>query len=166
MSDDAPQGELELTIEDQPQGETEAEIAEPEPQGPDWKSQSRKHEARAKKAQSELKELRDQIQQMLSPEQVADKDAALADAVKGQEAALIEATKYRVALAEGLPLELAVRLQGGTEDEMREDAERLKELVKPSSNVRSDIRKATNPAPQVDPPDANDLLRQIVAGKR
>ena len=163
---DEPQGAEEIT-EDQPQGETtEVDATEPEPQGPDWKSQSRKHEARAKKAQSELKELRDQIQQMLSPEQVADKDAALADAMKGQEAALIEATKFRVALAEGLPLELAVRLQGATEDEMREDAERLWELVKPSANVRQDAKKATNPAPQADAPNANDLLRQIVAGKR
>ena len=164
MSDE-PQG-IEETIEEQPQGETEANATEPELQGPDWKSQSRKHEARAKKAAQELKELRDQIQQMLSPEQVADKDAALVEAVKAQETALVEATKYRVALAEGLPLELAVRLQGATEDEMKEDAERLKELVKPSANIRSDIRKATNPAPQVDPPNANDLLRQIVAGKR
>ena len=164
MSDE-PQG-IEETIEEQPQGETEATVDSSEPQGPDWKSQSRKHEARAKKAQAELKELRDQIHQMLSPEQVADKDAALAEAVNAQQSALIEAAKFRVGLAEGLPLELTVRLQGATEEEMREDAERLKELVKPSANVRSDIKKATNPAPQVDPPNANDLLRHIVAGKR
>ena len=166
MSDDnAPQGELELTIEDEPQGESEANPPA-DPQGPDWKSQSRKHEARAKKAQAELKELRDRIGQMLTPDEVADKDAALAEAMKSQEAASLEATKYRVALAEGLPLELAVRLQGATEDEMKEDAERLKELVKPSSATKADLKKGTNPPPTADPPNPNDLLRQIVAGKR
>ena len=168
MSDDTPQGDVETTIEDEPQGEaTEASEPEQEPQGPDWKSQSRKHEARAKKAQAELKELRDRIGQMLTPDEVADKDAALAQAHQSLVSANLEASKYRVALAEGLPLELAVRLQGATEDEMREDAERLKELVKaPGAATKADVKKGTNPAPVAEPPNANDLLRQIVAGKR
>ena len=168
MSEDTPQGELELTIEDEPQGEaTEASEPSQEPQGPDWKQQSRKHEARAKKAQAELKELRDRIGQMLTPDEVADKDAALATAHANLESANLEAIKYRVALAEGLPLELAVRLQGTTEEEMREDAERLKELVKaPTAAAKADVKKGTNPAPTAEPPNANDLLRQIVAGKR
>ena len=162
---DEPTGEE--TIEDEPQGFVEDEAPAETPEGPDWKALSRKNETKAKKANAELKELRDRIANMLSPDEVADKDAALAEARANADAALIEATRFRVALTEGIPLELAVRLQGATEDEMREDAERLKELVKPQAGLGStDARKATNPPPNVDPPDANDLLRQIVAGKR
>lgn len=164
MSDE-PTGED--IIEDEPQGFVEDEAPAETPEGPDWKALSRKNEGKAKKANAELKELRDRIANMLSPDEVADKDAALAEAQANADAAFIEATKFRVALAEGLPLELAVRLQGATEEEMREDAERLKELVKPQAGLSStDARKATNPPPNVDPPNANDLLRQIVAGKR
>lgn len=162
---DEPTGEE--TIEDEPQGFVEDEAPAETPEGPDWKALSRKNETKAKKANAELKELRDRIANMLSPDEVADKDAALAEAHAKANAALVEATRFRVALAEGIPLELAVRLQGETEDEMREDAERLRELVKPQAGLGStDARKATNPPPNVDPPDANDLLRQIVAGKR
>ena len=156
-------------IEEAPQGESvEVDEEVGEPQAADWKAQSRRHEARSKKAQAELKAMRDQMSSLISPDVVADKDAALADAVKAHEQSSLEAIKYKVALSEQIPYDLAVRLQGTTEDEMREDAVRLKELVAPAaqSRVSADARKATNPAIQVDPPNANDLLRQIVAGKR
>lgn len=156
-------------IEEAPQGES-VEVNEEvgEPQAADWKAQSRRHEARSKKAQAELKAMRDQMASLISPDVVADKDAALADAIKAHEQASLEAIKYKVALSEQIPYDLAVRLQGTTEEEMREDAVRLKELVAPMNVARisGDARKATNPATQVDPPNANDLLRQIVAGKR
>ena len=156
-------------IEEAPQGES-VEVNEEvgEPQAADWKAQSRRHEARSKKAQAELKAMRDQMSSLISPDVVADKDAALADAVKAHEQSSLEAIKYKVALSEQIPYDLAVRLQGTTEEEMREDAVRLKELVAPMNVARisGDARKATNPAVQVDPPNANDLLRQIVAGKR
>ena len=163
-----PKGD-EGIIEEAPQGES-VEVNEEvgEPQAADWKTQSRRHEARSKKAQAELKAMRDQMSSLISPDVVADKDAALADAVKAHEQSSLEAIKYKVALSEGIPYDLAVRLQGTTEEEMREDAVRLKELVAPMNVARisGDARKATNPAVQVDPPNANDLLRQIVAGKR
>jgi hypothetical protein len=153
--------------QDQPQGETETtEVQSDKPKGTDWKSMSRKHEARAKESSAELKKMRDAMNQMLSPDEVADKDAALADARKATEAAEIQATRFRVALAEGLPLELAMRLQGTTEDEMRDDAEQLKGLLKPSTSAKTDAKKGTNPPVDQTPPNANDLLRQIVAGKR
>ena len=150
--------------QDQPQGETEQAEVET-PQGPDWKTQSRKHEARAKESQAELKKLKEAMTQMLSPDQVANKDAALAAANTRAEQAEIKAMRLDVALAEGLPRDLATRLVGTTEDELREDAARLKDLVKPQA-VKVDAKKGTNPAPQTNPPNANDLLRQIVAGKR
>lgn len=163
---DEPTGQEE-TIEDEPQGLVEDEAQSETPEGPDWKALSRKNEGKAKKANAELKELRDRIANMLSPDEVADKDAALVEKDHALAEVRVEATRYRVALTEGIPLELAVRLQGTTEDEMREDAERLKDLVKPQAGLSStDARKATNPPPSVDPPNANDLLRQIVAGKR
>jgi hypothetical protein len=156
-------------IEEAPQGES-VEVNEEvgEPQAADWKAQSRRHEARSKKAQAELKAMRDQMSSLISPDVVADKDAALADAIRAHEQSSLEAIKYKVALSEQIPYDLAVRLQGTTEEEMREDAVRLKELVAPMNVARisGDARKATNPAAQVDPPNANDLLRQIVAGKR
>lgn len=156
-------------IEEAPQGES-VEVNEEvgEPQAADWKAQSRRHEARSKKAQAELKAMRDQMSSLISPDVVADKDAALADAIRAHEQSSLEAVKYKVALSEQIPYDLAVRLQGTTEEEMREDAVRLKELVAPMNVARisGDARKATNPATQVDPPNANDLLRQIVAGKR
>ena len=155
-------------IEEAPQGES-VEVNEEvgEPQAADWKTQSRRHEARSKKAQAELKAMRDQMSSLISPDVVADKDAALADAIKAHEQSSLEAIKYKVALTEQIPYDLAIRLQGTTEEEMREDAVRLKELVAPApARISADARKATNPATQVDAPNANDLLRQIVAGKR
>ncbi len=150
---------------EQPQGEATEQADVEKPQGPDWKAQSRKHEARAKESQAELKKLKDAMSQMLSPDQIADKDAALAAANQRAAEAELKATRLDVALAEGLPRDLAVRLVGTTEEELREDAVRLKELVKAPTAV-VDAKKGTNPSPQADPPNANDLLRQIVAGKR
>ena len=163
MSDEQPAEAVEEVQQDQPQGETEQ--AESKPQGPDWKAQSRKHEARAKESAAELKKLKEAMTQMLSPDQVADKDAAVNAANQRAEQAELKAMRLDVALAEGLPRDLATRLVGTTEDELREDATRLKDLVKPSA-AKTDAKKGTNPAPQADPPNANDLLRQIVAGKR
>jgi len=163
MSDEQPAEAVEEEQQDQPQGEPEQ--AESKPQGPDWKAQSRKHEARAKESAAELKKLKEAMTQMLSPDQVADKDAAVQAANQRAQDAELKAMRLDVALAEGLPRDLATRLVGTTEDELREDATRLKDLVKPSVS-KADAKKGTNPAPQAEPPNANDLLRQIVAGKR
>ncbi len=47
-----------------------------------------------------------------------------------------EAMRTRVAFNKGLPVDLADRLRGATEDELSEDADRLLELVKPAGPQR------------------------------
>ena len=58
----------------------------------------------------------------LSPEEVAKKDAQ----IKGYESASV---KTRIAHEVGLPYELAARLSGETEDDIRKDAEGLFKLI-------------------------------------
>jgi hypothetical protein len=157
-----PHGSEEVT-QDQPQGEIEAPAVEPQGEGTDWQAMSRKWEGRAKKDAQALADMRKQIEQMVSPDAVADKDKALADAIAKAEAATVAATKYRVALAEGLPADFADRLIGSTEEELREDAERMKALFKPAG-TKTDARKGqAAPAPEAKH-DPNDLLRLLAKG--
>lgn len=80
----------------------------------------------------------------------AERDAARADALR-----------YRVALEEGLPSDLAKRLVGEDEDALRADAKSLLALVrKPKTDARngaSDDDKRTA--------DPNALLRQMIGGR-
>jgi hypothetical protein len=159
--DTEPQGSEEVT-QDQPQGEIETPAA-PQGDGTDWQRESRKWEGRAKKDAQALADLKKQIEQMVSPDAVADKEQALAQALASAEAAQVAALKYRIALAEGLPADFADRLVGSTEEELREDAEKMKGMLKPSG-TKTDAKKG-QAAPT---PDAkhnpNDLLRLIAKG--
>lgn len=58
----------------------------------------------------------------LSPEEAAKKDAK----IKGYET---DSVKTRIALEKGLPYELASRLSGETEEDIRKDAEGLSRLI-------------------------------------
>ena len=160
MSDvqESPQGDEE--VKDQPQGETQNTEA---PQGDDvakLKAESRKWEARAKKDRDELAALKSKIQQMVSVDEVASKEQALVDAQAKAETASRQASRYRIALAEGLPQDLAERLVGDTDEELREDAERLKALLKPQAPAR-DARGGQGAVQPDKKPDPNELLRLI-----
>lgn len=163
---DAPQG-VEI---DQPQGDEQASTTEPTPapQGDDKLAkaiaESRKWEARAKADAKALADMKKAMANVLTPEQAADKEAALADAIAKAQAAENAATKYRIALAEGLPADLAERLIGSNEDELREDANRLKGLLKPAAPA-ADARKGQAQTQPATPPDPNALLRQVLASR-
>lgn len=162
--DQAPQGS---EPDNEPQGSPEAA-----PQGDgqeshdstDWKAQSRKWEAQAKKDREARKALEDRLKQAITPEQVATTSEALAAAQTDAEALRMENTRLKVALSEGLPADLAVRLLGGTEDEIREDANRLKALLKPATPA-ADAKKGQASTPPAGKPDPNELLRQIIASR-
>lgn len=59
----------------------------------------------------------------LSPEEVAKKDAL----IKGYE---MSARRTKVAMKAGLPLELAEKLSGETEEDMKKDAEMMAQFIK------------------------------------
>ena len=160
MSDvnDSPQGDEQDN--EQPQGEA---IDTTEPQGDEVakiKAESRKWEARAKKDRDELTALRAKINQMVSPDAVAEKDSALTEAEAKIQTAELQLLRYRVALAEGLPQDLAERLLGNSEDEIREDAERLKALLKPAVPAKDAKNGQMSKAPETKP-DANELFRYL-----
>lgn len=76
---------------------------------------------------------------------------ARAAAERERDAARAEALRYKVGLAKGLPADLAVRLQGSTEDELAKDADRLLELLgnKPAATGARpvpDLKPAALPA--------------------
>lgn len=142
-----------------PQGDSSA------PQGEfDWKAQARKNEAALKREREARKELEAKVKGLLTPEEVQTKEQLLAQAEREAQAAKTEAMRLRIALAEGLPIDLAVRLQGDDEDAMREDAKALKALVK-TTPPAADAKKGANGTPPPAPADPNDLLRQIIASR-
>lgn len=64
--------------------------------------------------------------------------------------------RYKVAAAKKLPVELAGRLQGATEDEMSADADALLKALKPQApSFDGGVRK-----PTAGPVDMNSLIRQ------
>ena len=158
-----PHGSEEAVENDQPQGENETPATTPQGEGTDWQAMSRKWEGRAKKDAQALADLKKQIEQMVSPDQVADKEMALAQALAQAQTATLAASKYRIALAEGLPAELADRLIGTTDEELAEDAKRLKSMVKPTvPAVDAKRGQMVDDAPAKNNP--NDLLRLIAKG--
>lgn len=168
MSDNTPLGDPD-TESVEPEG-TAAPEANPEPpQGnpaPDpaaaeaerWKRQSRANEKK-------LKALQEQVKQLVDPSAVADAETQLAETRTALTQAQQEATRLRVALDAGLPADLAARLVGDTEDEMREDAKHLMALVKQKPAGAVNAAQASGPTQgQPQPTDLNALLR-AAAGK-
>ena len=119
-------------IEDATEDETiEATTDAPEAdegQADDWRSNfdAGKAEARIRKLQSEAKNLRERAK-------AAEQKAAGADE-KDQKISALEAKslRYEVGFELGLPRELVNRLQGGTREELIEDARALVELMGPT----------------------------------
>lgn len=83
------------------------------------------------------------------------------DALKAErDAVRVEALRARVALAKGLPADLADRLRGDDEDSMVEDADRLLVLLKPgkpSGDIDQGVRGEASD--KDDKPSMNALIR-------
>jgi hypothetical protein len=166
-SDQEPQG---TDTDNTPQGDEQQQAA---PQGDsdtgtqpefDWKAQARKNETALKREREARKDLESKVKQLLTPEEVQSKEQALAEAQREAQAAKTEALRLRIALAEGLPIDLAERLRGEDEEAMREDAATLKALVK-TTPPAADAKKAMLADNKPVSTDPNDLLRQIIASR-
>lgn len=80
---------------------------------------------------------------------------ALAKAASDQ----LKASRYKVALEQGLPISLADRLQGDSEDALKADAEELKKFAK-ATGTRQALDRTTVTDSQVRPQDAlKDAIR-------
>jgi hypothetical protein len=170
MSEESVQEPNGENADNNPQGEEQQQAT---PTGDDqhteqdadhWKAMSRKNEAALKREREARKQLEEKVKGLLTPEEVQSKDQMLASAQREAEAAKSEALRLRVALAEGIPVDLAERLRGTTEEEIREDAQTLKTLVK-SGPAAADAKKAVLAEKPQTPPDPNELLRQIIASR-
>ena len=170
MSDEpeAPQGDQPET----PQGDTE----NTQPQGPiapvdasdtvdGWKATATKWQKRAKTNDQTLKDLREQVKQLVDPQEVATVEGKLSATELELQQAQASATKYRVALEAGLTPALAKRLVGSSEDEIRADAETLRELVAKKPAGATQAAQASGPT--LESPQSNDLnaLLRVAAGK-
>lgn len=170
MSDNTPNGDDDTTESVEPEG-TAAPEANPEtPKGTPTADDATAREAekwkkRSRANEDQLKALREQVKQLVDPQAVATVESRLAETSQQLSQAQAEAARYKVALDVGLPADLAARLVGTTEDEMREDAKHLLSLVKTTPAGAVNAAAASGPTPgQTQPTDLNTLLR-AAAGK-
>jgi len=130
--------------------------------GTDWQAEAKKWRSTAQK-DAKAKETADAqlkaIQDMLTG-----KDAQTTEAERRAAAAELEASKYRIAYEAGLPPDLAVRLAGSTEAELKADAEGLAKYAQAGKKPKSDARADDNGASAPNT-DKNAMLRQIVTGR-
>lgn len=107
--------------------------------------------------QARLKEFEDrdktELEKLTEAHQTAEQRATAAERALA---------RYRVATAKGIPAELVDRLQGSTEDELAEDADRLLTLIgaRRTPDFDGGARTTAQGAP-----DMNQLLRQA-AGRQ
>ena len=153
----------------EPEGTTEPQVEAAPPAGDDKPTAAEAEAARWKKRaranEDQLKALRKQVKELVDPQQVATVESQLAETTATLTAAQTEATRWRVALETGLPPDLAARLVGTTEDEMRDDATKLKTLLGKQSKGAAQAQRASGPQTSTtQPTDLNALLRQA-AGK-
>ena len=165
-SDSEPTGNVkpETTTPDDPAGNEEpnphtAALEAAKAEAEKWKRYKRTQE-------DELKQLREQIKQLVDPAEVKSVEQQLKDATGQLQAAQTMELRYRVALEEGLPPDLASRLQGDTEKQVRADAAVLRELIKPKQAGAVDAAAVSgpntgNPAPK----DLSALMRAAAAKK-
>lgn len=156
-STEAPEG-----ADTTPQGET---TITPEPAtGPDFKAESRKWEARAKKSDKELQDLRKKLEQMVSPEQVATTETQLAEVLARAAHLERESLRWKIAARTNLPADLAERLKGDSEEEMLADAEVLASLVKPAPSAVAAKAGSTAPTSEPVKPSITEVFK-IATGK-
>lgn len=111
------------TAEEQPTTDQPASPEETDDKDEPWDPERAKR--KIAKLNSEAANLRKRLQETPKVEDVAQKDKRITD--------LETATlRYEIALDLGLPKEIAMRLQGGTREEMVADAEQLLELLAPA----------------------------------
>ncbi len=85
-------------------------------------------------------------------------DQKMADLEKKVHTYEIDSVKTRVALGSGLPYEMASRLRGETEDDIRKDAESLKGIWKPQAK-----QPMASPEPDVSETDSKKAaLKQML----
>lgn len=155
--DNTPQGEQ--TQQGEPEGTDTA------PKGEEfWKAQARKNEAAKKREAERVKALEDRIKGLLTPEQVQTERQQLDEAQRRIAELETRDLKRSIGAETGLPPEMWDRLQGADEDAIREDAKALKALVKPATPA-VDAKKGQAAATPAVKPDANELLRQIIASR-
>lgn len=132
-----------------------------------WRSKAREWEKRARENIGALKEL-DELKAARMTEE--EKREAARQAVERERDELkAENLRIKVALAKGLPANLASRLQGATQEDLEADADALKALLNPNPT------NGNQPSPRPDlgqgargntsPPSADAWLRGM-AGRR
>ena len=77
---------------------------------------------------------------------LAERDATIADLTGQLKSSRSDLAKTRVALAKGLPAELAGRLTGETDEELQKDADTLLALIGRHNPSSAEPSKATEPA--------------------
>lgn len=94
----------------------------------------RREAARYRTERNELRPLADKAREAdeATKTEIQKLTEAAAKATAEAEASRLELSRLRVATSKGLPPELASRLQGATDEEMAEDADRLLAVVKPA----------------------------------
>lgn len=140
---------------------------EPDPQGqftPEqfqaevekWKALSRKNESAAKANAGAAKRLSDLEEAQKTEQQKLEDRATKAE--KDLATQQLQSTRLHVALTKQLPAELAVRLQGETEEELAADADKLLELISAKGGGTVDLGQGArgNGAPSN---DMNSVLR-------
>lgn len=144
-----------------------AEAVEPAAKETDWKAEARKWQSRAKENSTAAEKLA-AIEEASKTEQ-----QKLAERAEAAEKALAESRteslRSRVALAKGLPSDLADRLRGDDEDSLLEDADRLLAMVKPRGpgDIDQGPRETGRKPRQLTKADLNGMTpQQIVAAKK
>jgi hypothetical protein len=109
-----------------------------------WKALARKHEARAKENAEKARKF-DEVE--LAGKTEAERLAARAEAAEKKAAELeLRTLRNEIGSEVGLPRTMWSRLQGATEDEIREDAEALAEDLKPATgDKKTDEKPAGKP---------------------
>ena len=176
MTEQAPTGHnaenSEPTGNATPQAQTAADPAGTDPPNPTQAAlQAAQAEAdkwkRYKRSQEdELKDLREQIKRLVDPAEVKTVEQQLRDATSQLNTAQTMEMRYRVALEEGLPPNLAARLQGDTEKAIRADAAALRELIQPKAAGAVDAAAVSGPnTGEAQPRDLSALMRAAARRK-
>lgn len=95
------------------------------------------YEQQIEEAKKSLKDAQDKL---------SNYDSTVSELTKRAESAELSLTKSKVAYEHKLPLELASRLIGTTEEELNKDAESLSGLIKPNSAPPQYTTKNNNPS--------------------
>lgn len=125
----------------------------------DWKAKARKHEKQAKQTREQLEQVEARLKEYEDRDKTEAEKAEEARRQLEERASTAEAEllRLKVAAKKNLPIDLAERLRGNTEEELEADAERLSELVKTDiPSVDTDAGKGQSSGGK----SFNDVLRE------